>query len=157
MVKKNRPAKLKHILFILVAMLVVYFSLSRVLIIRGDSIRSTVAVLVSPNDLQKNDIVTFYYEHPFLGDKKLRLVKRVKCLPNQYLLIQARNVFCDGVFLGVAKAYRENGEAYPVFTYDGLIPTRKYFLFGDSKDSFDSRYIGLVEAEQLEYKGIEVY
>lgn len=157
MTKKRNPAKPKHIIFILTLMLLVYLSLTRLLVIQGNSVNSTLAILIPPINLKKNDVVTFHYKHDFFNGERLRLAKRIKCLPGETLLKENESFFCEGVYLGEAKLKRKNGQDFPVFSYNGEIPPNKYFLFGDSLDSFDSRYFGLIDIDEIEYKGLEVF
>lgn len=79
-------------------------------------------------------------------------VKRVACMPGQSLQVLEGIWFCgskkikDGVSITHSKA---TGKKLQQFDFYGIIPENKYFVIGDSQDSFDSRYWGFVDAENI--------
>ncbi len=98
----------------------------------------------------RGDYATFMLKHPLAGDQPVRLTKRLACWSGDVLSISGRDYFCNGEFLGVAKETGLNGQALPQFVDQGQIPQGKAFAVGAHKDSFDSRYWGLVDVEDTE-------
>ncbi len=98
----------------------------------------------------RGDYATFLLEHPLAGDRPVRLTKRLACWGGDVLNVSDRDYYCNGTFLGVAKETGLNGQALPQFVYNGHIPHGKAFAFGTHKDSFDSRYWGLVDVAATE-------
>lgn len=86
--------------------------------------------------------------------KGMMLVKRVGCVPPQEVRANKKTLFyCDTDFLGAAvtemSMSKKALEPYP-FSSDGeAIPSGKMFLIGDSKQSYDSRYLGLFSASDV--------
>lgn len=157
--ESKQPAKPHHIAIIVTLMLAVYLSFTRLIWVQGHSVNASLALALPVGQLQTNDLVLLEYNHPMFdnGNKLVKIIKRIKCIPGEHLIIEKQNIFCEGVFLGVAKTHRKNGDPFPQFTFDGIIPENKYFLFGDSADSFDSRYFGLIDKSELIYYAKEVF
>ena len=98
--------------------------------------------------IQSGDYVTFMLDHPLLS-RPVKVVKQVKCTPGQHLKVDMEAAYCDGVYLGPKKKKTLTGKDMPLFIYNGRIPDGMYFLMNEHKDSFDSRYYGLVEGSKL--------
>ncbi len=94
--------------------------------------------------VKKGDYVFFPWSDPRLArGRELILVKRVACLPGERLLVGRGQAVCEGEVLG-----RLRTEPPPV-EFEGVIPEGKLFVMGDSEDSFDSRYFGLIDQSRL--------
>ena len=98
----------------------------------------------------RGDYATFLLQHPLAGAQPVRLTKRLVCWSGDVLKVSDRHYYCNGQFLGIAKETGLNGQALPQFVYQGRIPDGKAFAYGAHKDSFDSRYWGLLEVEAAE-------
>ena len=70
--------------------------------------------------------------------------KIIRCDEGDILAVDAAKCFfCNGEYVGMAK------ETMPHFTFDGKIPPGFMFVMGEHKDSYDSRYFGLVEKSRV--------
>lgn len=80
----------------------------------------------------------------------MSLVKRVGCKPGSILSTRNAMVYCDGVFLGIAlRGVVSRAQEVKQFVFNGTVPEGKLFLVGDSADSYDSRYFGFVDTNQV--------
>jgi hypothetical protein len=80
----------------------------------------------------------------------MTLVKRVGCRPGGLLSTREAMVYCDGVFLGIAlRDVVSRDRKLTQFVFNGPVPTGKVYLIGDSADSYDSRYFGFVNTDQV--------
>jgi conjugal transfer pilin signal peptidase TrbI len=81
-------------------------------------------------------------------------VKRVVCLPGDMLTVnpQTRKFFCNGKFIGKALTVSCKGYKAPLFVWNGTIPKNRYFVMGETKCSYDSRYWGFVKRNQIKAK-----
>ena len=77
------------------------------------------------------------------------LIKRVGCMPGENLIVVNRKYFCDGQYLCTAKRYSLTGKPLTNFVYNGTIPENKIFVFGENKDSYDSRYFGFIAKKKI--------
>ncbi|MBU1171314.1 MAG: S26 family signal peptidase [Proteobacteria bacterium] len=85
------------------------------------------------------------------------ITKIVGCLPGQHLKTQGRDFFCDGVFLGEAKTHSQQGVSVEAISYDGVIPENHFFATGTCKDSYDSKYFGLVRQDIIKGIGLPLF
>lgn len=102
----------------------------------------------SPGPIKKGDYVSFMLDHPLLKHP-YKVVKQVRCVPGDHLYVDDKAAYCNGKFLGLKKKKTLKGEDMPKYRYDGVIPPGKYFVMNEHKDSFDSRYYGLVDEKKL--------
>lgn len=65
--------------------------------------------------------------------------------------------YCGGEYLGKSKTHTLAGAPLKSFRFDGVIPKGKFFATGDHKDSYDSKYIGLVDVTQVREVGWPVF
>lgn len=76
--------------------------------------------------------------------------KRIRCDEGDILTVDAaKQFFCNGEFLGVAKDYSRKGEKMQYFAFNGKIPPGSMFVMGEHRDSYDSRYFGFVEKSRV--------
>jgi len=106
---------------------------------------------IGPEDIpRKGDYVIAHASSKYIdGGKPFDMTKRVACVPGEELRAQGRRYFCDGEYLGDAKERSLNGEPLKNFVFNGRIPAGRLFVLGDSKDSFDSRYLGFVKVDDV--------
>lgn len=102
----------------------------------------------SEGPLATHDYVTFLLKHPLLPHPA-KVVKEVRCVPGQHLRVTDKEAWCGNEYLGPKKPFTLDGRPMPKWTYDGVIPPGKYFVMNRHKDSFDSRYYGLRDRQEL--------
>lgn len=89
---------------------------------------------------QQNNLY-YQYGHNF--------IKKVACMPGDELSVRESVYFCNGIMIGVAKNSDSQGRKVDKFFYTGEIPEGKYFVMGSSTNSYDSRYWGFVDREDV--------
>jgi conjugal transfer pilin signal peptidase TrbI len=102
----------------------------------------------SEKALKKGDYVLFEFA------EDVYYVKRIGCLPSQHLRKLNGVWLCDNSKLkdGITITHSPStGQKLKQFDFDGIIPEGKYFVIGDSQNSFDSRYWGFIDAENILY------
>ncbi len=105
---------------------------------------------ISSDIPMKGDYVNFKFSHPLvLGGEDVRLTKKYICGFGDVIQTKGRDLYCNGEKLAAALEYTESGKSLDVFNWDGPIPDGKVFVLGDADESFDSRYWGFVESENL--------
>ncbi len=88
------------------------------------------------------------------------LIKKVGCMPGDVLEITpSRDYYCyhmgESYYLGRAKDRSLKGEPVVNFNPCGsgyckvVVPEGEFFLIGDHKDSYDSRYMGFLNAKSI--------
>ncbi len=82
----------------------------------------------------------------------LPLLKRIVGLPGDKVIINARGIFINDKFIKKSRPYLIDGYGKPLpkQQLNGIIPEGKLIIAGDTKNSFDSRYFGLVEEKWIE-------
>jgi Type IV secretory pathway, protease TraF len=124
--------------------------------VHGPSVNVTLGLLKPdvPEELESGGYVLMVWKgiDPN-GVSKLQegtiMVKKVGCLPGQYLKVTLVQADCDGVKVGHIRHETMDGKPISPALYDGIIPTGKVFLLGEHYYSYDSRYFGLVPVEWL--------
>ncbi len=84
-------------------------------------------------------------------------VKYIKCDAGDNLRAEAGSFFCNDVYLGSAKSHSQKGVPVKAFTYDGAIPENYFFDMGTNIDSYDSRYTGLVNKDEVKAVAIPLF
>ncbi|MDF1554390.1 MAG: S26 family signal peptidase [Deferrisomatales bacterium] len=119
-----------------------------------DSLRSRVFFLLDrdPGEtFERGNYVRFERVHPWSGSSgPVSLLKEVGCGPGNRLRVDAvGDVYCDGDYLGRALSEDSNGNRLTLFRFDGVIPEGKLFVVGHHPRSWDSRYFGFVDVEEV--------
>jgi signal peptidase I/conjugal transfer pilin signal peptidase TrbI len=105
----------------------------------------------APDEIRKDDYVVFTVRSHFIKNgRPSMLLKKVSCISGQMLETRAREYYCDGEYLGMAKWYSLKGEPVDAFVYSGTVPEGMLFVTGNHPDSFDSRYLGFIERRNVE-------
>lgn len=93
----------------------------------------------------KGDYVRIPVQHPLIDDGKPSfLTKRIACAAGDTLHFDGRAHYCNGMEIDrINVAKLDDGQAMPVFRFDGVIPAGEIYLLGTHERSFDSRYLGL--------------
>ena len=85
-------------------------------------------------------------------------IKKVGCLPGDLLTTDAeRNFTCNGRILGRGLKADSKGRELPQFTFNGQIPEGKLFVVGTHPRSYDSRYFGFVDANEILHKALPLW
>jgi conjugal transfer pilin signal peptidase TrbI len=108
----------------------------------------------APDGVKKDDYVLF--DIPVPGIKE-RVIKKAACSGGDYLETRVRQFFCNGEFLGEAKEYSLSGERLIQFAYSGEVPEGRIFVFGQNRDSYDSRYFGFIKEEDVQARAYPLY
>jgi len=108
------------------------------------------------NKIAKGEIVYFnlpvktpYYK------KNSKFGKFVMCEGGDKLSTQGLNYYCNGEYIGTAKTTDSNGNSVSRFKYNGKIPKGDFFVMGTHPRSYDSRYWGFVNENQIQ--GIAIW
>ncbi len=81
-----------------------------------------------------------------------KIMKIVGCAGGSVLKVEGKDYYCDGVFLGRAKDVSLAGRTLNHYVFNGTLPGGSLFVIGEHKDSFDSRYFGLVDVRTVAAK-----
>ena len=105
----------------------------------------------TPDEIRKDTYVLFTVRsHYIKNGKPTKLLKKVSCVGGERLESRAREYYCSGKYLGIAKWYSLKGEPVDAFVYSGVVPEGMLFVTGRHADSFDSRYLGFIERRNVE-------
>lgn len=109
--------------------------------------------------IERNQYVIFSLQHPLVNEGKIEsITKKVACIEGDELKITIdKDFYCNDVFLGKAKDFSLKGEKLVFFMFNGIIPQDKMFVMGEHKDSFDSRYWGLLDVKDVKYTAWPIY
>lgn len=111
-------------------------------------------VRYGPRELHHGDLLVFAFDGEakgrYPGLRGQPFFKRVRGLPGDVISVQTREVFVNGVAVGLAKTHAHDRCPLTPIT-PMVIPPGHYYVQGTSPDSFDSRYreSGLVRADQV--------
>ena len=76
-------------------------------------------------------------------------IKKIACAEGDNLVAKNREFYCNNYPLGVSKTHSKKGVPLDSFEYEGIIPENHVFLMNEHKDSYDSRYYGLVSKNEI--------
>lgn len=89
-------------------------------------------------------IETPYYK------KSSNFGKLVMCEGGDELRTIGLDYYCNGKYLGTAKTTDKNGNPVDHFQYNGKIPKGNFFVMGTHPRSYDSRYWGFVNENEIQ-------
>jgi type IV secretory pathway protease TraF len=112
-----------------------------------------------PSDLCKGDLVVVpLYTKLRPNCWPCLVVKYIKCDAGDLLEMKNHGeFFCNNVFLGSAKTNSKEGIPVKAFEYNGIIPEGKFFAMGSCIDSYDSRYVGLEDKNDIKAVALPVF
>ena len=123
-------------------------------------------VIYDTHHIEKGDYVIFTINPQKIKVNEVRkelekfnthkLIKQVACLHGDRLTVKGRRFYCNGRYLCTAKIKALDGEKLTHFNFDGVIPKGYFFAYGKDKNSFDSRYFGLVPIKSVIAKAIPI-
>ena len=98
----------------------------------------------------KNDFVYFDFKHELFPKGFKVLSKKLICLEDDRLQINDQFIICNGQKYPI-KRNMKTGSGKPIeqFYYEGTVPSAKAAVWGSNLESFDSRYLGLVDYYRL--------
>jgi signal peptidase I/conjugal transfer pilin signal peptidase TrbI len=86
------------------------------------------------------------------------MLKVVGCDEGDLLTVDCQKRFyCKGEYLVQAKEFSLKGEPLRHFVFNGPVPNGFMFVMGQHKDSYDSRYFGLVEKNRIRAKAYPIF
>lgn len=110
-------------------------------------------------EAERNDVFAYYAKGltPYFADGTL-MAKVVTGVPGDHVLINEEGVFINGElvaegFMLAAKLKKSESDFYTEFT----IPERKYFMMAPAPESYDSRYWGMIDQQQLAGKATPLF
>lgn len=104
-----------------------------------------------PEQIKKNGYVLFELHTKYIeGAKTNKVIKEVVCVEGETLRVEGKDYYCnEDEYLGRAKDFSLKGERLDNFVFNGVIPKGYTFVSGGHKDSYDSRYWGLLKKEDV--------
>ena len=161
---KTMIVEIKEIIIVIfVAVFVMTFIMSQNKIPSGSMIPT-----LNVQDRLLVSMLPYYYRSPergevvvFNGPDGNKWIKRVIGLPGETIDIKEGNIYINGAILDETAYLDEVGisELNPILettvSYPYMIPEGQYFLLGDNRlESYDCRYIGSIEEEEITGKAI---
>lgn len=120
-------------------------------------------LLPRPDKIQSGDYLVFRHQdllqvQPGLNPAIELMIKKAGCLPQEQLESDAQSrFFCKGSFLGQALPTDSTGKALPRFSFNGPVPEGKLFMVGEHPRSFDSKYFGFINAQDILHKALPLW
>ncbi len=107
----------------------------------------------SREDLKQGAVVGFVFKGPknrYWKENSLFL-KEISCKEGDSLSVTfSKEYFCNGKFIGLAHSKDSKNREVENFKFNGIIPKGKIFLTTQYKWSYDSRYWGFVDINNIE-------
>ena len=100
-------------------------------------------------DVGKDSYVIFTISTDLVPEPT-RVVKQIVCDAGQELKAVDGQFYCGQRYLGISKSKTLDGRPMKSFEYVGKIPSGKMFCMGTNPDSYDGRYFGLTEKNDVE-------
>ncbi|MFS7223154.1 S26 family signal peptidase [Rahnella inusitata] len=142
--------KLLHTTTLALTLAGAYTLFTHILVPATHSVHPLVLYRTGDVAAKQNQYVTFLRTDEYLPGGKAHLVKRLGCIGGQFLSKTSNQFYCDGTEIALAMLRDSNGKSLPQFSYTGVIPTDMAFAVGDTTDSYDSRYWGLLKISDTE-------
>jgi len=116
----------------------------------------------NPDHVGHGDYVLFTYRNEtianILGKKSEDMMKIIGCDEGETLTSdENKNFYCNGEYLVKAKDRSLKGVPLRQFVYKGEIPAGFMFVMGHHRDSYDSRYFGLLEKSRVIAKAYPIF
>ena len=97
------------------------------------------------------------FERQLPGAPTTQVTKMMSCLPGDTLTVKGLEYFCNGASLGVALEKSTSGKTLDRFQFNGQIPEGNYFVMGHNPKSYDSRYFGFIQKEEIKHEAIPLF
>jgi signal peptidase I len=130
---------------------------SRITITKTTSVKYTVFWSLGPDadKIENGDYIRFTKSLDFqtYGCDPCSIVKRIACFAGERLKREGDSYFCQEKLL-----CKINGpyDKEP-FDFDGRVPPKKVFVIGDNPQSYDSRYFGFIDIEDIDARLIPIF
>ncbi|MHB8810649.1 MAG: S26 family signal peptidase [Desulfobulbaceae bacterium] len=150
-------------LVVLAALLVGVWLPERIIVATSASLDYRVFFLVPASAIKSGDYLVFRHSDATFVPQGLnrdnnRLIKRVGCGPGETLTSDGeRQFFCNGILLATALDRDSKGQALPRFHYSGTVPAGSFFMVGSNPRSFDSKYFGFINVDEILYKALPLW
>jgi type IV secretory pathway protease TraF len=105
-------------------------------------------------ELRDHRYIMFLFHGDEYYPDEANFIKRIACLPGQKLAYNGSAWSCDNALLRNGEYTYDTdrvGKKLPRFCFSGIIPDDRFFVLGDSPDSYDSKYWGFVERDSILY------
>lgn len=147
----NNPPIKYLILCLGLLSLVIHFITKNLVLVMTPSIHPII-LWKTEGSPQDKEYVTFLFQHDFINKSKFTVTKKIGCFENHQLsIIESIYFYCDGALIGQAKTTATDGRKLPLFKWnDEKVPKGKAFLIGSHPDSFDSRYWGFIDLNNVQ-------
>ena len=111
------------------------------------------------SSIKDGDYVMFVLKDPRIEKgKPCNLIKEVGCSEGDTLTEKGKDYYCNGnEYLGRAKDLSLKGEKLDNFKFNGTVPKGMIYVFGDHRDSYDSRYFGFIRKTDIKAKAHPVF
>jgi len=136
----NKKYTIRLALFLALSM-VTFMIVGKLTIVATDSINANV-LWVTDDTPKKGDYVNYTLDPNVVDNKNITVTKKVVCVEGDRLVNKGPRFYCNGQAIGTAKAKGRKKQVLKQFVWDGEIPKGMFFLSGEHKDSFDSKYWG---------------
>lgn len=121
---------------------------SRIVWAASESVKPTVFWKTNEKPVV-HEYVWFPCDHPKLTRPIKSCIKVIRCNEGQQLKTIGTQYWCDEEVLGEARKKDMKGLPLEQYHFSGRIPAGKAFVMGESHNSFDSRYLGLIETSKM--------
>jgi len=115
-------------------------------------------IILKGQPAQRGDLVAFRFPGSRYYKEGVLFVKEVEGLPGDRLEIRNdRTVTLNGRYLDTVRATDSQGKAVDPYLFNGVIPDGAYFLYSPARNSYDSRYYGLIGKERFIGKVVPLF
>ncbi|MGL5779513.1 signal peptidase I [Cetobacterium sp.] len=127
------------------------------------SMQKGIYLLKEIDELKKGDVVVLnipsnikeiLYSRGYLPKNIKTLLKEVVAVEGDKVHVTYNKLYINGEFKGEIAEVDPKGRALVSYVKDGVLKSGEVFLLGKGKNSFDSRYFGAVEKNEILKKTI---
>ncbi len=148
--KMNRKRVLISIVFTALIFTIINAFYQKIVINISDSHPGTIFWKTDKNPV-KDDYVYFDFQHSLLlNSTKQILSKQLICTVGDQLKVGEKFISCNNKkYLIKRNKKTDSGKNIEQFYYQGVVPKNQAIVWGSNLESFDSRYWGFVDYNQL--------
>lgn len=101
-----------------------------------------------------DNVRRFLKELNLIKEENKYILKKIGGVEGDHIVIKDKKLYINDVFIyEVIEHTFHKIPLNPIENLDYILKEDEYFLIGDLKESYDSRYFGVVKKEQIEEKG----